>query len=217
MHLDDVPRAGALVQQVDVLRDDRPDEPAPLELGERHVRRVRLGLAEHGEARRVEAPDLLGVAPEGAERRVLARVELGPHPRGGAEVRDAALGGDARAGEDDAGLVLADEPRQLSRRRSSTAPSRPAAALGRGRRRPEDLDPEPVRVEDEERVVVLEVVVLLGREVDLGAERDSALVRLVDLLAALHLEGEVLDPDAVVVVAPPSAGRSPRFCSPKRR
>ena len=38
--------AGARVQRVDVLRDDRLDEPAPLELREREVRRVRLGVEE---------------------------------------------------------------------------------------------------------------------------------------------------------------------------
>ncbi len=44
MHLDDVPRAGALVEEVDVLRHDRLHEPAALQLGERQVRGIRLGL-----------------------------------------------------------------------------------------------------------------------------------------------------------------------------
>ena len=92
MHLDDVLGAGALVQQVDVLCDDRLHEPEPLELGEREVRGVRLDGGEHGEARRVEAPDLLRIAPEGAHGRVLPRVDLGPHSRRGTEVGNAALG-----------------------------------------------------------------------------------------------------------------------------
>jgi hypothetical protein len=65
----------------------------------------------------------------------------------------------------------------------------------------EDLDADPVGVEDEERVVVVEVVLLLGREVDRGAECLAALEGGVDLLARVDLEGEVLDADAVVAVA----------------
>ena len=46
VHLDDVARAGALVQAVDVLRDHRADPATLLELGEGAVPVVRVRLAE---------------------------------------------------------------------------------------------------------------------------------------------------------------------------
>ena len=64
---------------------------------------------QHVDPRRVEAPDLLRVVAERAERRVLHRVDLGPDPGRRAEVRDAALGRDAGAGEDDARLAARDQ------------------------------------------------------------------------------------------------------------
>ena len=123
MHLDDVPAPGACVEQVDVLRDDRAHEPAALELRERAMRIVRLGSGQHVDPLRVEAPDLLRVLAEGAERRVLHRVDLGPDPGRRAEVRDAALGRHAGAGEDDARLAGRDQLGKACRRH--------AAMLGR--------------------------------------------------------------------------------------
>ena len=113
MDLDHVLRPGPLVEGVDVLRHDRAHEAPALELGERQVDAVRLGGAEHVEAGRVEAPDLARIALERAERRVLERIELRPDAGGRAEVRDPALGRRTRAGQDDAGLVVADEGREL--------------------------------------------------------------------------------------------------------
>ena len=109
MHLDDVPAAGARVQQVDVLRDHRLDETALLELCEREVRRVRLRVTQHVDALAIEAPDASRVAPERLDRRDLERIDLGPDPGVGAEVRDPRLRRHARAGEHDARLPVADE------------------------------------------------------------------------------------------------------------
>ena len=78
VHLDHVPRAGPLVQAVDVLRDHRLHEPGPLELGERGVAGVRLARGEHLEAQRVELPDRSRVAPPGVDVRDLERVVLRP-------------------------------------------------------------------------------------------------------------------------------------------
>jgi hypothetical protein len=94
------------VQQVDVLGDHGLHEPEPLELGERQVRRVRLGAREHREARRIELPDLLRVGAERLDRSVLEWVDSGPQAGRRAEVGNPALGRDARAGENDARLRL---------------------------------------------------------------------------------------------------------------
>ena len=64
MHLDDLAAPRACVEQVDVLRDDRLDETAPLELREGVVRVVRLGPGQHLDPQRVEAPDLLRIGVE---------------------------------------------------------------------------------------------------------------------------------------------------------
>ena len=113
MHLDDFPAPGALVQEVDVLRHDRLDEAEPLELGERQVSGVRLGLDEHRHARLVEAPHLDRVAAERVDRAVLERVEARPEAGRRAEVGDAALCADARPRQDDAGLPLPDQLGEL--------------------------------------------------------------------------------------------------------
>src|SRR5204863_9354813 len=73
------------------------------------VRVVRPRVREHREARRVEAPHLPRVGAERVDRAVLERVELRPETGRRAEVGDPALGRDARAGEDDARLRLAEE------------------------------------------------------------------------------------------------------------
>src|SRR5919201_3796228 len=84
-------------------------------------------------------------------------------------------------------------------------PRAPMSSGGRrrsrtGARPAEHLDPNPIRVEDEEGVVVLHVAVLLRREVDPCASGRASLVRRVDLVSGFYLEGEVLDSDVVVVV-----------------
>src|SRR5205807_6095412 len=85
------------------------DEPAALELGQGEMSRVRLGVGEHREPRRVEAPDLLGIGPEGRDRAILERVEGRPDAGRRAKVRDARLGRDTGAGEDDARLRATDQ------------------------------------------------------------------------------------------------------------
>jgi hypothetical protein len=75
-----------------------------------------------------------------------------------------------------------------------------------------DLDANPVRIEDEELVVALDVAVVLGREVDFRAHLEAARVGGVHLLSRVDVEGEVLDADVVVPVL--AAVRRPRNCSP---
>jgi hypothetical protein len=77
---------------------------------------------------------------------------------------------------------------------------RPASLAGLRLLGAEDLDPDAVRVEGEEGIVVLQVAGLLGREVDLGAQPLGALEGRVDLVARVDLERDVLDTDVVVAV-----------------
>src|SRR5688500_4058397 len=76
-----------------------------------------------------------------------------------------------------------------------------------GSRPAEDLDPHPLRVEDEERVVTRFVAILLRREVNPRPAGHASLVGGVHVLPALDLEGEVLDTDVVVGVGP-AVGRA---------
>ncbi len=91
MHLDDVPRARALMEAVDVLGHDRLHEPELLEPRERAMGVVRLGLGVNREPPRVELPDAGRVAPEAVEARHLRRVVPRPDPLARAKVRDPAL------------------------------------------------------------------------------------------------------------------------------
>ena len=65
---------------------------------------------------------------------------------------------------------------------------------------PEDFNSNPVWIEDEECVVVLDVAIFLGREVNVRAACEAARVRGVDLLPFVDLEREVLDSHGVVAV-----------------
>ncbi len=109
MHLDDVLASRTRVEQVDVLRHHRLDEPAPLELRECLVRCVRLRVAKHVEPLAIEAPHALGIPLERAERRNLEGIDLRPDSGFGAEVGDPRLRRDAGTREHDARLPLADE------------------------------------------------------------------------------------------------------------
>jgi hypothetical protein len=80
VHLDHVDAAGAGMERVDVLGDDRLHEPAPFELREGVVAGVRLGLEQRVDARPVEAPDVLRIAEERLDRRDLEGIDLGPDP-----------------------------------------------------------------------------------------------------------------------------------------
>jgi hypothetical protein len=119
VYLDDLAAARPLVQKVDVLGDDRVHEAAPLQLGECAVGIVRLGVRQHREAWRVEAPHLRGIGAERLERAVLQRIELRPDSGGRPEVRDTALGRNPGAGEHDARPARFDQRRQLRHRHGS--------------------------------------------------------------------------------------------------
>src|SRR5262249_53855075 len=117
VHLDHLLRTGPLVQPVDVLGHDRLNQATPLELRQREMTGVRLGVGEDAHPQRVELPDLVGVAPERVDGRVLHRVVLRPDSAAGPEVGNAALGADPRAGQDDARLALAQQLDELAHRR----------------------------------------------------------------------------------------------------
>ena len=104
------------MQAVDVLGDDRRDEPAPLELDQRQMAGIRLGTGENLEAERVELPDLGRIAPEGIDRGVLHRVVLGPDAGGRPEVGNTALRRDACACQDYTRLRFTHERSQGSDR-----------------------------------------------------------------------------------------------------
>ena len=82
MHLDDLLRAGTLVEAVDVLRHDRADPAALLELRDCAVPVVRLRLREHREPVLVEFPHARGIAPERVDVTDLVRIELRPNAVG---------------------------------------------------------------------------------------------------------------------------------------
>jgi hypothetical protein len=95
VHVVDRRRAAALVQVVDVLGAEE-QRPAPrrqprLELGERPVRRVRLGRQQVAPAQVVEVVHRRGIARERLRRRELHRVEALPDAAGIAEGAEAAL------------------------------------------------------------------------------------------------------------------------------
>ncbi len=69
MHVNQPPRARALVQIVDILRDQQQfARPFGIESGERAMRVVGLGRGRRDAARIVEAMDLLGIALERLRR-----------------------------------------------------------------------------------------------------------------------------------------------------
>lgn len=80
VHLDDSAAAGARVERVDVLCDDRGDEASPLELGERPVCHVRFCVEEQVDPPAVEVPHPLGIAPKGLNGRDFEGVDVGPDP-----------------------------------------------------------------------------------------------------------------------------------------
>src|SRR5690348_2069128 len=104
VHLDDLERAGPLVQAVHVLRDDGLDPALLLELGQRAVPVVRLHTRARVYPKCVELPDAGGVATECVDVRNLEGVVPLPDAARRPEVRDPRLGADAGAREHDAGL-----------------------------------------------------------------------------------------------------------------
>src|SRR5215208_2716176 len=65
---------------------------------------------------------------------------------------------------------------------------------------PQDFNSNPVWIEDEECVVVLDVAIFLGREVNVRVACEASRVRGVDLIPLVDLEGKVLDSHGVVAV-----------------
>ena len=65
---------------------------------------------------------------------------------------------------------------------------------------PQDFNSNPVRIEDEECVVVLDVAIFLGREVNVRVACEASRVRGVDLVPLVDLERQVLDSHGVVAV-----------------
>ncbi len=118
--LHELPRARHAVQAVDVLRDDRVQDAALLELDEGEVRAVGLLAVERLEAVVVEGPEARGVAPPRVDVGDLHRVHVAPDPAAGrAEVRDPGRHRDAGAGQ-------RDDRRPHPARDRRRVPSRPA-------------------------------------------------------------------------------------------
>ena len=80
VHLDDLARAGPLVQPVDVLGHDGPHQAALFELGEGAVPVVRLRVRERFEPACVALPDSRRIAAERVDVRDLGRVALRQMP-----------------------------------------------------------------------------------------------------------------------------------------
>ena len=83
----------------------------------------------------------------------------------------------------------------------------------------EDLDSDAVRIEGEERVVVLAVlnVVALGLRLDRATGGDAAPVSLVDLGWMIDFERDVFDSDVVVPVLAAVRGPQAEPCTPNSR
>jgi len=112
VQVDDPARTGGLVQAVDVLRDEQPDQAAALSLGEGAVRVVGLGPPEAAPADQTACPVAgphHGVTHEGL---VLDRSLSLPLTVKPAVVRNPGLGAAAGAGEHEDALVPVEERAQ---------------------------------------------------------------------------------------------------------
>ena len=101
MQLDDVLRAGRLVQPVDVLGDDSVQQAAPLQLGHGVVALVRGGPGDVPPAQVAARPVPLPGRGGAGERLVCHRLGPPGQPGRPAVVRDAGLGGQARPAQHD--------------------------------------------------------------------------------------------------------------------
>ena len=99
VQLEHVLRAGEAVERVDVLRREREVAHAPLELGERRVRRRRTHRRMRLAAFRVPRPHESRIAREAFGGRELFDAVRTPEPAHAAERRQPAFGGDAGTGE----------------------------------------------------------------------------------------------------------------------
>ena len=100
VHLEYELAAGGRVQSIDVLSDDRANDPELLELRQSEMARVRLHATHVVESIAVEAPRHRRVAAEGADLGELLEVSGGPEPVQAAKVGNAALGADTHASQE---------------------------------------------------------------------------------------------------------------------
>lgn len=112
VQLDDVDAARALMQPVDVLRDEPPDACRRAEPRERMMRRVRLRAPDHGPAehaaRPVAAARMIGIE----KLAILNRLRAHPCAVAVAIAGNAGIGTDARAREHEQARMLLDERMQ---------------------------------------------------------------------------------------------------------
>jgi hypothetical protein len=104
MHMDELPRAGPLMQVVDVLRDHQHlPRPVAFEQGEGAMTGVRrdVGIEQRPPPGVVEGLHAHGVGDEGLRRRYILQPHLGPDAIGITERVETGFLRDAGAGEDD--------------------------------------------------------------------------------------------------------------------
>ncbi len=101
MHMDQLMRAGRLMQAIDVLRHGEDAAMLPLQPRQLGVRRIRLGLAMQPAAEIVEFVHSRRVAGEAFGRGDLLEIELLPQAALVAERAEPALRRKASASEDD--------------------------------------------------------------------------------------------------------------------
>jgi hypothetical protein len=107
MHVDEIVRAGRLMQRVDILGDGE-DLALMLALkpGQRLMRRVRPRVVVPSAAEIVELKHAGRIAGEAFRRRHLLQRKLRPQPAFVAEGAEPAFGREPRAGENDDALVF---------------------------------------------------------------------------------------------------------------
>lgn len=102
MHVDDAFRAAALVQIIDILRDERQPLAEPLfKPRQRLVRSIRMNVLQRKTPRIVEGMNERRIAREAFRRRDIAIVVFRPDAIRIAKGRDAGIGGNPGAGEND--------------------------------------------------------------------------------------------------------------------
>jgi hypothetical protein len=81
------------------------------------------------------------------------------------------------------------------------------------------LDPDAIRIEREERVVVLVVfyIVLRRWRLDLAMEGHASLIRFIDLVRVIDSNARCSIPALWYRYRPSSAGRRPKPCNPYSR
>jgi len=102
VHVDGTRRAGQLMEIVDILRaEEEPVRESVLEGGDGLVGGIGLGVNRFAAAHGVEVPDEFGIAAPGGGSGDVFETVVAPEAIRVAEGRDAALGGDAGAGEEE--------------------------------------------------------------------------------------------------------------------